>query len=67
MCFQSSGIESRAGESDKNSRELLENARRSLSVVQSELQPHIDIATSTVKNIQELNSRSEERTTNINL
>lgn len=65
--FQSTGVENRAGESDKNSRELLENGRHALNIVQTDLQPHMDSATSTVKNIQDLNIRSDFRTTSIQL
>lgn len=65
--MQSFGIGNRAGESDSNSRELLENARQALGVVQTDLQPHINNATATVEKIQELNTRSDEKTTAINL
>lgn len=65
--MQSNGIGNRAGESDLNSRELLENARQALGVVQTDLQPHINNATATVEKIQELNTRSDEKTTAINL
>lgn len=64
--FQSTGIGNHAGESDNNSRELLESARQALSVVQSDLQPHINDASSAVKQIQELNARSDEKTKAIN-
>lgn len=63
----SSGIDKRAGESDLNSRELLENARQALGVVQTDLQPHINNASAAVKKIQELNERSDDRTTAIQL
>lgn len=61
------GIDNRAGVSDQNSRELLENARQALGVVQSDLQPHINNASATVKQIQELNERSDEKTKSIQL
>lgn len=67
MSLQSTGIGNRAGESDLNSRDLLENARQALGFVQADLQPHINNATAVVEKIQELNARSDEKTTSINL
>lgn len=65
--MQTSGIDSRAGESDQKSRELLETARQSLGDVQTDLQPHIDGSTSTVNQIKDINARSDKQTTSINL
>lgn len=61
------GIDNRAGESDKNSGELLANAKEALQIVQTDLQPHINNASGTVKQIQELNKYSDDKTTSIQL
>lgn len=50
-----------------NSRELLENAREALGVVQMDLQPHINNASAAVKQIQGLNEHSDDKTTSIQL
>lgn len=64
---QSVGIDNRAGISDKDSRELLEDARNALGAVQTDLQPHINNATATVKQIQDLNAQSDEKIVSINM
>lgn len=61
------GIDIRAGESNKDSRDLLGNARDALDVVQLDLQPHINNASGTVEKIQQLNGKSDANTTSIQL
>lgn len=64
---QTSGIENRAGEADKIARELLEDARHSLSSVQTELQPHLDGSVDKVDGIVEKNTRSDKQLETIQL
>lgn len=65
--MQTTGIESRAGDSDKVARELLEDAKKSLNTVQAELQPHLDGSTETVNDIVNKNKGSDEQTNSINM
>lgn len=65
--MQTTGIESRADNSEKVARELLEDAIKSLNTVQAELQPHLDGSTETVNDIVNKNKRSDEQTTSINM
>lgn len=60
-----SGLEDRAGRSDQVSRNLLKDAVKSLSDVQSSLQPHTINSTSTVNQIKDLNAQSEKKIVDI--
>lgn len=61
------GIGNRAGESDNVASELLDEARKSLNLVQTILQPHIDKAVDAVERIQTTNQHTDDQTTAVNL
>lgn len=61
------GIEDRAGRADKDSGELLQNARGALNKVQSELEPRLNVSASKVENISNLNKNTEKRLEEINI
>lgn len=61
------GIEDRAGAGDQVARDMLDQARKSLNAVQSDLQPHLNQSSQAVDNIYELNKQSDDQTTAINI
>lgn len=64
--FQSNGIGDRAGKADKDSGELLQNARSALTKVQSDLEPHLNRSAEAVGAISKLNSKTEKKLEEIN-
>lgn len=60
------GIDDRAGHSDQVARQMLEEARKSLSQVQTELQPHLNQSSQAVHKIIDTNQQSDDQTTAIN-
>lgn len=60
------GVDERAGESDSDSRELLNDAMKSLLSLQSELEPHINKSVGTVDHIMTSNKDSDDVLYSIN-
>lgn len=63
LLFKTNGIEIRAGKSDQDSRNMLEDARKSLNTVQADLQPHLNKSAETVDQIQKTNQHSDTQNT----
>lgn len=60
------GVDERAGESDSDSRELLNDAVKSLLSLQSDLEPHINKSVGTVEHIMTSNKDSDDVLHSIN-
>lgn len=60
------GIDDRAGSSDQIASKMLDEARKSLKTVQTELQPHLNRSSDNVQQIVDRNKESDVKTTGIN-